>query len=52
MNSFTVTFEIDQAIHWDLYKSSLADELLDRTADAPNCPHEISDSAWTGQVEV
>lgn len=52
MNTFTKTFDIEEAIGWQLYKSSLADQLLDRAADAPDCPKEIGDSAWIGTVEV
>ena len=52
MKTFTATFDIETAIGWELYKSSLANQLLDRAADAPDCPQEIRDSAWTGEVEV
>ena len=37
---------------WELYKSSLADKLLDRTAEDAGCPEEITDSAWTGEVQA
>lgn len=52
MKTFTMTFEIEQAIRSELYKKSLAAELLDRAADAPDCPQEIVESAWTGEVQV
>ena len=52
MKTFTKTFEIDVAIRWELYKSSLADKLLDRTAEDAGCPQEITESAWTGEVQV
>lgn len=50
--TFTKTFEIDVAIRWQLYKKSLTDELLDRAADAADCPQKIVQSAWTGEVQV
>ena len=52
MKTFSKTFDINEAIGWELYKASLADKLLDRSADDPNCPKEISSSAWIGTVEV
>jgi hypothetical protein len=52
MKTFAMTFEIGQAIGWQLYKKSLADELLDRTATDSGCPQVITESAWTGVVEV
>jgi hypothetical protein len=52
VKTFTTTIEIERAIGWELYKSSLADKLLDRAAEAPDCPKEITESAWTGEVEV
>lgn len=50
--NFTVTFEIDQAIRWELYKTSLADKLIDRAAEDFDCPEGISGSAYTGEIEV
>jgi len=52
MKTFTKTFEIDVALGWELYKTNLTLELFDRTAHAPDCPPEITDSAWTGDVQV
>ena len=52
MKTFTATFEIDQAIGWELYKSSLTDKLLHRAAEAPDCPKELTESAWTGEIQV
>ena len=50
--TFTTTFEIDQAIRWELYKSNLAEELIDRSAANAVCPQEIKQSAYTGEVSV
>jgi hypothetical protein len=52
MKTFIKTFEIDEAIGWELCKASLTDRLLDRAADDPDCPKEIIDSTWIGMVEV
>ena len=52
MKTFTKTFEIEKAIGWDLYKTNLAEELLDRAADDADCPKEITGSAYTGEVQV
>ena len=52
MKTFTVTFEIDQAIQWQLYKSSLADKLIDRAAESFDCPEEIIGSAYTSEIQV
>ena len=49
---FTTTFEIDNAIRWQLYKASLADKLIDLAADDPFCPDAVKESAYTGKVEV
>ena len=50
--SFTTTFEIEQAIGWELYKTTLTEELLDRAAADPACPSQIKDSANTGEIAV
>lgn len=52
MKTFTKTFEIDEAIGWELYKTNLTLELLDRAANDAGCPQEITESAWTGGVTV
>lgn len=52
MKTFTKTFEIDMAIRWELYKTNLALELLDRAANDAGCPKEITESAWTGEVQA
>ena len=52
MKTFSKSFEIGQAIGWELYKTNLAEELLDRAAVDSSCPQEITDSAWTGEVQV
>ena len=52
MKSFTKTFAIEEAIRWEVYKTNLVEALLDRAADAPGCPQEITGSAWTGEVQV
>ncbi len=50
--TFNKTFEIKEAIGWELYKSNLAEELLDRAAGDPGCPKEITGSAYSGEVTV
>jgi hypothetical protein len=50
--TFTTTFEIQTAIGWELYKTTLAEELYDRAAADPACPSQIKDSAYTGEVVV
>jgi hypothetical protein len=50
--TFTTTFEIEQIIGWELYKTSLAEELYDRAAADPRCPSQIKESAYTGEVVV
>ena len=52
MKTFTATFDIDTAIGWELYKRSLADKLIEQAAGHFDCPGEIIDSAYTGEVEV
>jgi hypothetical protein len=52
MKTFTKTFDIEAGLGWELYKTTLAEELLDRAADDADCPKEITASAWTGNVEV
>jgi hypothetical protein len=50
--TFTTTFEIEPAIGWELYKTSLAEELFDRAAADPRCPSQIKESAYTGEIAV
>jgi hypothetical protein len=50
--TFSKTFEIEQAIQWELYKTTLAEELFDRAAADPRCLSEIKNSAYTGEVVV
>ncbi len=52
MKTFSKTFEIDEVLGWKLYKTNLAEALLDRTTDAPGCPEEISGSVFTVEIEV
>lgn len=52
MKRFTKTFEIEEAIRWELYKSNLAEALFDRTAADSGCPQEITGSAYTGEAQV
>jgi len=52
MKTFTKTFEIEKALDWELFKTNLAEALFDRTADAADCPEEITASAFTGEVQV
>jgi hypothetical protein len=37
-HTFTTTFAIEEAIRWELYKTTLAEELFDRAAGDPRCP--------------
>jgi hypothetical protein len=50
--TFTTTFEIEQVIGWELYKTSLAEELFDRAAADPRCPRQIKESTYTGEIVV
>ena len=50
--TFTTALEIETAIRWELYKTSLAEELFDRAAADPRCPSQIKESAYTGEVVV
>ena len=52
MKTFQKTFDIEQALGWELYKTNLAEELFDRTAADPACPQESTGSAYTGEVRV
>ncbi len=52
MITFAKTFDIDEALGWELYKTALAEELFDRTAADSGCPQEITASAYTGEVQV
>ena len=50
--TFSKSFDIEEAIGWELYKSNLAEELLERAAHDPGCPVEITGSAYIGEVTV
>ncbi len=50
--TFSKSFETNDAIGWELYKSNLAEELLDRAAADPRCPKKITGSAYTGEITV
>lgn len=52
MKRFNKTFDIEEALRWELYKTTLAEELFDRTAADCGCAKEITDSAYTGEVQV
>jgi hypothetical protein len=50
--TFTTPFPVDEALGWELYKTNLAEELIDRAATDPRCPTRIKESAYTGEVVV
>jgi hypothetical protein len=51
MQTSRKTFEIEEALGWELYKMNLAEALFDRTATDAGCPQEITASVYTGEVQ-